>query len=53
MEDKKATEVGCQSCKDSKQVKNTQRFVLIFGGIFFFFGVYGMISFFKDLVSLF
>jgi hypothetical protein len=53
MEEKKATEVGCQSCKDSKQVKTTQRIVFIGGGLFFFFGIYGIISFFKDLISLF
>ena len=40
MEEKKATEVKCPTCDESKQVKNTQRFVLLFGGVFFFFGVY-------------
>ena len=53
MEERKATEVKCRSCEDSKQVKNTQKFVLIFGGIFFFFGIYGMVSFIKDLISMF
>jgi hypothetical protein len=53
MENKKATEVKCRTCQDSKQVKDTQRFVLIFGGIFFFFGVYGIVSFIKDIISLF
>jgi len=27
MEEKKATQVGCQSCKDSKKIQQTQRFV--------------------------
>lgn len=53
MEEKKATEVKCKACEDSRQVKNTQRFVLFFGGIFFFFGVYGIVSFIKDIISLF
>ena len=53
MEDKKATEVKCRTCEESQQVKNTQRFVLIGGGIFFFFGIYGIVSFIKDIFSLF
>ena len=53
MENKKATEVKCRTCQDSKQVKDTQRFVLIFGGIFTFVGLYGIISFIKDVISLF
>lgn len=53
MEEKKATEVKCHTCDESKQVKNTQRFVLIFGGIFTFFGIYGIVSFIKDVISLF
>lgn len=53
MEEKKATEVKCKACEDSRQVKNTQRFVLFFGGIFTFFGLYGIVSFIKDLISLF
>ena len=53
MEEKKATEVKCRTCDESKQVKNTQRFVLIFGGIFTFFGLYGIVSFIKDVISLF
>ena len=48
-----ATEVKCRTCEDSKQVQNTQRFVLIFGGIFTFFGLYGIVSFIKDIISLF
>ena len=51
MEEQKATEVKCRSCEDSRQVQNTQRFVLIGGGIFFAFGIYGIISFIKDLIS--
>lgn len=53
MEKEKATEVKCQTCKKSKQVKNTQMFILLFGGIFFFFGLYGIVSFIKDIISLF
>ena len=53
MEEKKATEVKCHTCDEGKQVKNTQRFVLIFGGIFTFFGLYGIVSFIKDVISLF
>ena len=53
MEKEKATEVRCKTCEDSRQVKNTQKFVLIGGGIFFFFGLYGIISFIKDILSLF
>jgi hypothetical protein len=53
MEEQKATEVKCRTCEESRQVKNTQKFVLIFGGIFFFFGVYGIVSFIKDVISLF
>jgi hypothetical protein len=53
MEKKKATEVKCATCDESKQVKNTQSFVLIFGGIFTFFGIYGIVSFIKDIISLF
>ena len=53
MEEQKATEVKCKACEDSRQVKNTQRFVLFFGGIFTFFGLYVIVSFIKDLISLF
>jgi hypothetical protein len=53
MEEQKATEVKCRTCEESKQVQNTQRFVLIFGGIFTFFGLYGIVSFIKDIISLF
>ena len=53
MEEKKATEVTCPTCDESRQVRNTQRFVLIGGGIYFFFGIYGIVSFFKDIISLF
>ncbi len=35
MEEKKATEVKCRTCEDSKQVQNTQRFVLIGGDVMF------------------
>jgi hypothetical protein len=51
MKEQKATEVKCRSCEDSRQVQNTQRFVLIGGGIFFVFGIYGIISFIKGLIS--
>lgn len=53
MEKEKTTEVKCHTCDESKQVKNTQRFVLIFGSIFTFFGIYGIISFVKDIISMF
>lgn len=53
MEKKKATEVKCKTCEESRQVKNTQKFVLIFGGVFTFFALYGFVSAIKDLISLF
>ena len=53
MEEQKATEVKCKACEDSRQIKNTQTLVLLFGGIFFFFGIYGIVSFIKDIISLF
>jgi hypothetical protein len=52
MKEQKATEVKCRTCEESKQVQNTQKFVLIGGGLFFFFGVYGIISAIRDLLSL-
>jgi hypothetical protein len=48
----KSTEVKCRTCEESKQVQNTQKFVLIGGGLFFFFGIYGIISAIRDLLSL-
>lgn len=53
MEELKATEVKCPTCDESRQVQNTQKFVLIFGGIFTFFGIYGIVSFIKDIINLF
>lgn len=53
MEEIKATEVKCQSCFDNKKVKNTQRFVLIFGAVFTFFAIYGIVSSIRDMISLF
>jgi hypothetical protein len=53
MENQKATEVKCRSCDESKKVKNTQRVVLIGGGTFFFFGIYGIVSFIKDIINMF
>jgi hypothetical protein len=53
MKDKATQVTGCKSCFENKKVKNAQRFVLIGGGIFFFFGVYGIISCIKDIISLF
>lgn len=53
MKEQKATEVKCQACNESKQVKNTQMFVLLFGGIFTFFALYGFVSAIKDLLSIF
>jgi len=47
------TQVKCPTCRESKQVKNTQTFVLIFGAIFTFFAIYGFIVAIKDLISLF
>jgi hypothetical protein len=52
MKEQKATEVKCRTCEESKQVQNTQKFVLIGGGLFFFFGIYGIISAIRDLLSL-
>jgi len=53
MEYKKATEVKCKVCEESRQVKNTQKFVLIFGGIFTFFAIYGIVSAVSDFISIF
>ena len=53
MEKEKATEVKCPTCNESRQVKNTQNFILIFGSIFTFFAVYGFVSAIKDLINLF
>ena len=53
MEEKKATEVKCKTCEESRQVQNTQKFVFIFGGIFTFFGIHGIVSFIKDVIDLF
>ena len=53
MENQEPTQVKCPTCRESKQVKNTQTFVLIFGGIFTFFAIYGFIVAIKDLISLF
>jgi len=53
MEEKKATQVKCQSCNESKKIKNTQRFVLIFGAVMLFFSIYGVVSLIKDLISYF
>jgi hypothetical protein len=44
---------GCKSCTDNQQIKNTQRLVIIGGSIFFFFGLYGIISFIKHILSIF
>jgi hypothetical protein len=53
MEQQKATQVGCQSCKDSKKIQDTQKFVLIYGGIGLFLMVYGVIYLIRDIISLF
>jgi hypothetical protein len=53
MEQQKATQVGCQSCKDSKKIQDTQKFVLIYGGIALFLMVYGVIYLIRDIISLF
>jgi hypothetical protein len=53
MESQESTQVKCPTCRESKQVKNTQKFVLIFGAIFMFFAIYGFIVAIKDLISLF
>jgi hypothetical protein len=53
MEEKKATEVKCATCKDSKQIKNTQTLVLTAGGIIFVLALYGLYSIFRDINSLF
>ena len=53
MKKEKATEVKCKTCEESRQVQNTQKFVLIFGGIFTFFALYGFVSAIKDLISIF
>ena len=53
MEQQKATQVGCQSCKDSKKIQATQKFVFIYGGIGLFLMVYGVVNLVKDIISLF
>jgi len=52
MEKKKATKVGCQSCKDSITVKKLQNFVFIFGGLVLFFSILGLISIIKFFINL-
>jgi hypothetical protein len=53
MEEKKATQVGCQSCKDSKKIQETQKFVFIYGAIGLFLMIYGVVNLIKDVLSLF
>jgi len=53
MEKKEATKVGCQSCKTSKKIKNTQKVVFVFGGLIFLLSVYGTIRLIQDISSLF
>ncbi len=53
MEKEKSTEVKCKTCDESKQVKTTERIVLILGTLLLFFGLYGIVSFIKDLISIF
>lgn len=53
MEKEKATQVGCQSCKDSKKIQQTKRFVFIYGSIGLTLMIYGLVSMIKDIISLF
>jgi hypothetical protein len=53
MEEQKATEVKCKACESSRQIKNTQTFVLLFGGIFTFFAIYGLVSAIRDFINIF
>ena len=53
MEKEKATQVGCQSCKDSKKIQQTQKFVLIYGSIGLIVMIYGLVSMIQDIISLF
>ena len=53
MEEKKATQVGCQSCKDSKKIQQTQKFVFIYGSVGLALMVYGAIKLIQDIISLF
>ena len=53
MEEQKATQVGCQSCKDSKRIQETQRFVFIYGGLGLIVMVYGIVSMIQDIIALF
>ena len=47
-----ATQVtGCRTCKQT--TGKTQRFVFITGGIMFALSIYGAISLYKDIMSLF
>ena len=49
MEEKKATQVGCQSCKDSKKIQQTQKFVFIYGSVGLTLMVYGAIKLIQDI----
>lgn len=53
MEEQKATQVGCQSCKDSKRIQETQRFVLVYGSVGLIVMIYGIVSMIQDIIALF
>ena len=44
---------NCKSCKSDKGVKNTQRYIFIFGGLTFLLTIYGLYSIVRDITTLF
>jgi predicted nucleic acid-binding Zn ribbon protein len=50
---KEATKVTCSSCGTDKNVKRTQNFMFIFGGVLFTLAIYGLVSLIYDIKSLF
>jgi hypothetical protein len=53
MKQEKATKVGCQACKSSKQIVKTQNFLMISGGVLSILAIYGTIRLVMDIISLF
>jgi hypothetical protein len=47
----KATEVGCQACKQKGKSKFNS--MIVFGSITFFLMMYGFVSLILDLISMF
>jgi hypothetical protein len=51
MKDQATQVTGCRKCNQT--TGKTQRFVFIAGGIMFALSIYGAVSLYKDIVSLF